>query len=104
MHCNPVWRGEARQLKSIPLQSARRGESPALHISRPPAMPNGRGTAARQLVENYVEPYLGMPLIDAKAVKSVQSAGKTVRVDLELGFPLGGYRDELVAVLEGRLN
>jgi ATP-binding protein involved in chromosome partitioning len=67
-------------------------------------MPNGRLTAARQLVENYVEPYLGMPLIDAKAVKSVQSEGETVRVDVELGFPLGEYRAELVSTLERRLN
>jgi ATP-binding protein involved in chromosome partitioning len=67
-------------------------------------MPNGRLTAARQLAENYVEPYLGMPLIDAKAVKSVQSDGETVRVDVELGFPLGEYRAELVSTLERRLN
>jgi ATP-binding protein involved in chromosome partitioning len=66
-------------------------------------MPDGRVTAARALVGNYVEPYLGMPLIDAKAVKSVQSDGAAVVVEVELGFPAGPYAAELATDLGRRL-
>jgi ATP-binding protein involved in chromosome partitioning len=66
-------------------------------------MSNGRATAARLVVENYVEPYLGLPLKDAKAVKSVRSDGDVLRVEVELGFPLGDHGPGLRADLENAL-
>jgi ATP-binding protein involved in chromosome partitioning len=66
-------------------------------------MSNGRATRARLVVENYVEPYVGMPLGDAKAVKSVRSDGDALQVEVELGFPLGDYGPLLRAELEGAL-
>jgi ATP-binding protein involved in chromosome partitioning len=62
-----------------------------------------RAREARLVVGNYVEPYLGMPLDDAKAVKSVQSEGTTLLVELELGFPLARGAAALAADLEARL-
>ena len=44
-----------------------------------------------------------MPLVDAKAVKSVRLEGPTVVVDVELGFPLGRGRAELEDALRGLL-
>ena len=63
-------------------------------------MTDDRVREARLVVGNYVEPYLGMPLSDAKAVKSVRLDGGTVVAEVVLGFPLGPYREELARALE----
>jgi ATP-binding protein involved in chromosome partitioning len=63
-------------------------------------MTDDRVREARLVVGNYVEPHLGMPLSDAKAVKSVRFEGDRVRVDVELGFPLARGR----VVLQDRLG
>ena len=65
-------------------------------------MTDDRVREARRVVENYVEPHLGMPLGDAKAVKSVRLEGGTAVVEVELGFPAGRYGPELAAALERR--
>jgi ATP-binding protein involved in chromosome partitioning len=67
-------------------------------------MTDDRLAQARLLVGNYVEPYLGTPLHEAKAVKSVRYDGSRVVVDVELGFPLGAYGRELAAELQRRLE
>jgi len=51
-------------------------------------MTDDRVREARLVVGNYVEPHLGMPLSEAKAVKSVRFEEGRVRVEVELGFPL----------------
>jgi ATP-binding protein involved in chromosome partitioning len=71
--------------------------------STPKPMTNDRILEARRLVENYVEESLGMPLSEAKAVKSVRSEGGRVVVDVALGFPAGRYGSELAADLERAL-
>jgi ATP-binding protein involved in chromosome partitioning len=55
-------------------------------------MTDDRVREARLVVGNYVEPHLGMPLADAKAVKSVRFEAGRVLVEVELGFPLGRAR------------
>ena len=62
-------------------------------------MTDDRIAQARLLAGNYVEPYLGTPLADAKAVKSVRLDGSRVLVEVELGFPAGGYAQTLAADL-----
>ncbi|RPI15594.1 MAG: iron-sulfur cluster carrier protein ApbC [Lysobacterales bacterium] len=66
-------------------------------------MTDDRVREARLVVENYVEPHLGMPLGEAKAVKSVHSGPGGVEVEVVLGFPAGRYGPELAARLEERL-
>ena len=66
-------------------------------------MTDDRVSEARLVVGNYVEPYLGMPLSDAKAVKSVRLDGGALVVEVVLGFPLGPYREELGKALASRL-
>jgi len=65
-------------------------------------MTDDRVREAGLVVGNYVEPHLGMPLADAKAVKSVRFEGGRVRVEIELGFPLDRGRAALQDQL-GRL-
>jgi ATP-binding protein involved in chromosome partitioning len=67
-------------------------------------MQDDRLAQARLLVGNYVEPYLGMPLADAEAVKSVRLRGQQACVDVELGFPAGAYADELAMELQRLLQ
>jgi ATP-binding protein involved in chromosome partitioning len=66
-------------------------------------MTDERTRTAGLLVGNYVEPHLGMPLVAAKAVKSVRLEGGEVRVEVELGFPLARGRAGLEAALQGVL-
>jgi ATP-binding protein involved in chromosome partitioning len=59
---------------------------------------------ARLLAGNYVEPYLGMPLAAAKAVKSVRLDGGRPVIEVELGFPAGSYARTLEAELQSLLR
>jgi ATP-binding protein involved in chromosome partitioning len=67
-------------------------------------MPDDRIAQARLVVGNYVEPYLGIPLGDAKAVKSVRLDGSRAVVEVELGFPVGAYAQTLAGTLQDRLH
>jgi ATP-binding protein involved in chromosome partitioning len=67
-------------------------------------MQDDRLDQARLLVANYVEPYLGMPLGAAKAVKSVRFEAGRPLVEVELGFPPGGYARTLAAELQALLR
>jgi ATP-binding protein involved in chromosome partitioning len=67
-------------------------------------MTDDRVREVRRVVENYVEPCLGMPLADAKAVTSVRSGAAGTVVDVELGFPAGRYGAELAARLRGLIE
>ncbi len=66
-------------------------------------MTDDRVSEARLLVGNYVEPHLGMPLAESKAVKSVQSGPAGLEVEVELGFPAARYARVLAEDLESRL-
>ena len=66
-------------------------------------MSDDRVSEARLVVGNYVEPHLGMPLEDAKAVKSVRSGPDGIEVGVELGFPAARHARALAAALEQRL-
>src|SRR5581483_11074424 len=56
--------------------------------------------ALRAALGTYVEPYAGQSLADAQAVRDVKAhpeGGFTARI--VLGFPVGGYREELTDAL-----
>lgn len=60
--------------------------------------------ALRTALGTYVEPYSGQPLASAQALREVKGradGGFTARV--VLGFPLGGYHEELTAALRQHL-
>jgi ATP-binding protein involved in chromosome partitioning len=58
----------------------------------------------RAAVESYVEPLLGTTLGDSGALGAVAAEGGRLRVELELGFPVGGYEDTLRAGLAAHLE
>jgi ATP-binding protein involved in chromosome partitioning len=68
-------------------------------------MTDDRVREARLVVGNYVEPHLGMPLAEAKAVKSVRFEAGRVQVEVELGFPYergrAALEDEIGRLLAG---
>jgi ATP-binding protein involved in chromosome partitioning len=58
----------------------------------------------RAAVANYTEPLLGAPLEAGGALRGVAVAGGRLRVEVELGFPVGGYQDTLRAGLAAHLE
>ncbi|HEX2668133.1 MAG TPA: iron-sulfur cluster carrier protein ApbC [Gammaproteobacteria bacterium] len=61
-------------------------------------------TVTRDRVEaalkGWTEPHLGTDLVSAGALRAVEGG----RIELELGFPLGSYRDELAATVRELLS
>jgi ATP-binding protein involved in chromosome partitioning len=57
------------------------------------------GEFSRETVERAIaawrEPHLGCDLVSAGAVEGIEVAGASVRVRLQLGFPVARYREEL---------
>jgi ATP-binding protein involved in chromosome partitioning len=59
--------------------------------------------ALRAALDSYVDPYLGESLGAAQAVQELAPASGGVAARIRLGFPVGGYRDELAAALKKHL-
>lgn len=59
-------------------------------------------SALRELVESYVDPYLGLDLRAAGALTRLQLAGDRAEIALTLGFPARHYASELAAAIEQR--
>jgi ATP-binding protein involved in chromosome partitioning len=57
-----------------------------------------------EALKEFTDPYLGTDLITAKAVKDIRVEDGRVEVDVELGFPAGGYGEQLVSLLQSRLG
>jgi ATP-binding protein involved in chromosome partitioning len=57
----------------------------------------------RRILEGYVDPYLGETLGSAQAVREVRASGEGFVANLVLGFPVGGYHDELRTALAAHL-
>ena len=60
--------------------------------------------ALREAVESYVDPYLGLELRAAGALRRLDLGGERLALALTLGFPARHYRDELAAAIEQRLR
>jgi ATP-binding protein involved in chromosome partitioning len=57
----------------------------------------------RSALEAYVDPYLGESLGKARAVLDLAPQGDGYRARIALGYPVGGYREELGAALAAHL-
>src|SRR5512144_2901115 len=55
-------------------------------------------------IQGYIDPYLEKDLLATKAIKDIRVVGDRVEVDVQLGFPAGGYHDTLVAALQPRIT
>jgi ATP-binding protein involved in chromosome partitioning len=58
----------------------------------------------RSALEAYVDPYLGETLGRAGAVRGVAARGAAAVAEIALGFPVGGYQEELRAALQQHLR
>lgn len=59
--------------------------------------------ALRTALDSYVDPYLGESLAAAQAVQGLSRVAGACVARIRLGFPVGGYRDELAAGLAKHL-
>jgi ATP-binding protein involved in chromosome partitioning len=55
-------------------------------------------------IQAYVDPYLEMDLVAAKAIKNIRVTGDRAEVDVELGFPALSYQAPLAAELQRRIE
>jgi len=60
-------------------------------------------SSVRAALEAYLDPYLGETLGTARAVREVRATGPGFTAQVVLGFPTGGYAQELGAALERQL-
>ncbi len=54
-------------------------------------------------LKNYIEPCLGKDLVAAGVIKNIEVKGADVDVSLSLGFPAGGYHDDLSQAVQNEL-
>jgi ATP-binding protein involved in chromosome partitioning len=59
--------------------------------------------AIRAIVEQFIEPASGLTLAAAQAVKELAVDGNRLRLQLQLGLPVGGYQAELADALKQAL-
>jgi len=59
--------------------------------------------ALRTALDAYVDPYLGESLGAAQAVQAVSASGNGATVRIRLGYPVGGYTEELTEGLRRHL-
>ncbi len=59
--------------------------------------------AVRSALEAFVDPYLGETLGQAGALRDLVAQAAGYRVQIALGYPVGGYREELAAALQAHL-
>lgn len=65
-------------------------------------------SASRADVENllkeFVDPHMEKDLVSAKSVKNIEVSGSTVTVEVLLGYPADGYKNELGAALREKIE
>ena len=55
-------------------------------------------------LKSYVDPYLERDLVSAKCVKDISVDGDTASVKVVLGFPSGGYSEQLASTLKQQVE
>ena len=66
-------------------------------------IPESSLESARAALDAYVDPYLGQSLAAVQAVREVRADGGGLTARIALGYPVGGYLEELTAALRGQL-
>jgi len=57
----------------------------------------------RSALEQFPEPYLRQTLKEAGALREVRLSGREIMVEVELGFPVGGYEAQFRSALAAHL-
>lgn len=55
-------------------------------------------------LKSYVDPYLERDLVSAKCVKDITVDGTTANIEISLGFPADGYREQLASTLKEKVE
>ncbi len=63
-------------------------------------MANVSQSQVEEALKQYVDPYLEKDLVSAKAVKNIAVDGGKATVEVEYGFPMAGYRDQVAGELK----
>ncbi|HYL70381.1 MAG TPA: iron-sulfur cluster carrier protein ApbC, partial [Candidatus Dormibacteraeota bacterium] len=66
-------------------------------------IPESSLESARAALDAYVDPYLGQSLAAVQAVREVRADGAGLTARVALGYPVGGYLEELTAALRRQL-
>ncbi len=61
-------------------------------------------TTLKAALDGFVDPWLEESLGAAQAVREVRAAGEGYTTQIRLGFPVGGYREELASALQDHLR
>lgn len=61
-------------------------------------------TQIEDAIKGYIDPYLETDLVSAKAVKDIKINGDKVAVDVVLGFPADGYKNDMIAKLKEKVE
>lgn len=60
-------------------------------------MPSVSPAQVEQALEQYIDPYLGKNLVEAKVIKNIEVNGEKVIVDIELGYPIASIEADMAA-------
>ncbi len=61
-------------------------------------------TQVEEAIKGYVDPYLEKDLVSAKAIKDIKLEGDKAIVDIELGYPAEGFKNELAGKLKEKIE
>lgn len=61
-------------------------------------------TQIEDAIKGYIDPYLEKDLVSGKAIKNIKIDGDKVAVNVELGFPANGYKNDLIAKLKEKIE
>jgi ATP-binding protein involved in chromosome partitioning len=73
-------------------------------IQRSPLKMSNPEDAARSALESFIAPDFDQPLEGALSVRECTLDGEKLRLDIELGFPIGGYEARFVEALQKHLT
>src|SRR5216684_2330648 len=57
-----------------------------------------------QIISKYTDPYLKKDLISAKTIKKIDIHNSQINIEIVLGFPILGYREQLFSNLHNLLR
>jgi len=61
-------------------------------------------TQIEDAIKGYIDPYLEKDLVSGKAIKDIKIDGDKVAVNVVLGFPANGYKNDLIAKLKEKIE
>ncbi len=61
-------------------------------------------TQVESAIQQVIDPYLEKDLVAAKAIKNIKIDGDQIVVDVVLGYPAKGWRDQLAAQLKDKIT